>query len=220
IKQFMEEKEGIFNIFLDTSASMQFGEPPKSRMQLQLAAALSYVILGNLDRVYVSELKENTQTRGRGMTGAPAFFHILRELERIEFGGGTSLNRSITSRAVPVGGASIIISDFWDADGIEEAVKYLAYRKQTIVLIQVLAPEEITIDYEGTVSLHDMETGEHLKVTMSNAAIKQYHMAREAHYKSLSRLASRYGAAFITIRSDDDLCAAMLHGLSGVVTGK
>ena len=220
IKQFMEEKEGIFHIFLDTSASMQFGNPPKSRMELQLAAALSYVILGNLDRVYVSELKENTQTRGKGMTGAPAFPRILRTLERIEFGGGTSLNQSITARPVPIGGASIIISDFWDTDGIEEAIKYLAYRKQTIVLVQILAPEELNINYEGTVNLHDMETGESLKVTMSNAAIRAYHTAREAHQKNLSRLANRYGATYITISSSEDLCAALLHGLSGVVTSK
>ena len=30
IKQFMEEKEGVFQIFVDASKSMAFGEPPKT----------------------------------------------------------------------------------------------------------------------------------------------------------------------------------------------
>ena len=50
IKQFMEEKEGIFQIFVDTSRSMSFGEIPKAKMALQTAGALSYIILNNLDR--------------------------------------------------------------------------------------------------------------------------------------------------------------------------
>ncbi len=220
IKQFMEEKEGVFQIFLDTSASMDFGAQPKSRMALQLAAALSYIILGNLDRVYVSELRESSQVRGKGLTGAAAFPHILQTLERVEFSGGTVLSRAILSREVPLGGAAIIISDFLDADGIEEAMKYLAYRRQTMVLVQVLAPEELTITYEGTVNLHDVETGDRLRVTMSNAAIRQYqHMLKE-HQRQLQQLALKYGASCVFVRSDADLAASMLHGFSGVLAAK
>lgn len=63
IKQFMEEKEGIFQIFIDTSRSMEFGKNPKSKMALQTAGALSYIILGNLDRVYINEMRENSITQ-------------------------------------------------------------------------------------------------------------------------------------------------------------
>ena len=56
IKQFMEEKEGIYHIFLDTSKSMDYGEPKKSRLALQIAGALSYLVLNNLDRVYVTQM--------------------------------------------------------------------------------------------------------------------------------------------------------------------
>lgn len=221
IKQFMEEKEGIFQIFVDTSRSMTFGEKPKHKMALQIAAALSYIILGNLDRVYVNELKEHTQIRGKGMTGSPAFPHILNTLEHMEFeGSSTSLSRSVLSRPVPVGGVSIIISDFLDPEGISEALSYLAYRKQTIVLIQILAPEETAITYEGTMNLRDMETGESLKITMSNAAIKQYLKALEQMQQNLQQLVHKYGASYIFVQSDEDLAAALLHGFSGLLTGK
>ncbi len=220
IKQFMEEKEGIFQIFIDTSRSMCFGEVPKSTMALQVAGALSYIVLNNLDRVYINEMKENSLTKGKGVTGAAAFSHILNDLNRISFDGKTALNKTILSRPVQIGGVSIIISDFLDENGIEEALKYLAYRKQTIVLIQVLAKEEVEVSYEGTLNILDMETDERVKITMSNATIKKYKEQLADMQQNLEKLAQKYGARFVYMRSDESLVHAMLHGFSGILQGK
>lgn len=220
IKQFMEEKEGIFQIFVDTSRSMCFGEPPKSTMALQIAGALSYIVLNNLDRIYINEMKENSLTKGTGVTGASAFSHVLNDLNRIAFDGKTTLNKTILSRPVQVGGVSIIISDFFDESGIEEALRYLAYRKQTIVLIQVLAKEEVEVNYEGTLNMMDMETNERVKITMSNATIKKYKEQLAAMQEKLENLARKYGAKYVSIRSDESLVNAMLHGFSGILQGK
>ena len=132
IKRFMEEKEGIFQIFIDTSNSMSFGEPKKSRTALQLAGALAYLVLNNLDRVYVSEMQESTLTQGKGRAGKQAFRQIMQELEAVEFDGRTNLNKAIMSRQYQGSGVSIVISDFLDEKGIEEAVKYLRYKKQQV----------------------------------------------------------------------------------------
>lgn len=220
IKQFMEEKEGRFQIFIDTSKSMCFGGIPKSTMALQVAGALSYIILNNLDRVYINEMKENSITQGKGVTGASAFPHILAALDRIAFDGKTTLNKTILSRPVAVGGVSVIISDFLDKQGIEEAVKYLTYKKQTIALIQILSKEERQITYEGTVNILDVETGERVKITMSNATIKQYEEQLQRLQESLETLARKYGADYIFIQSDDSLIHAMLHGFYGILQGK
>ena len=220
IKQFMEEKEGVYDIFVDTSRSMAFGEMLKNRMALQVAGALSYVILNNLDRVYVNNMKENSVTKGKGMTGGAAFPYILEELKNMASSGGTSLSKSILSRPVSAGGTSIIISDFLDPQGISEAIKYLTYKKQTVVLIQILAKEEEEIDYEGTVNLVDMENGKKLKITMTNAAIKEYNKSLATMKEALKKLAKKYGATYVYIRSDESLLTAMLHGLSGVLAAK
>lgn len=220
IKQFMEEKEGIFQIFVDTSKSMEFGEIPKSKMALQTAGALAYIILANLDRVYVNEMKENSITQGKGVTGSSAFSYILDNLNRITFDGKTTLNKTILSRPVKSGGVSIIISDFLDENGIGEAMKYLAYKKQTIVLIQILAKEETRIEYEGTVNILDMETSDRVKITMSNATIKKYNETLFTMQSNLQNLARKYGAHYIFMQSDESLIAAMLHGFSGILQGK
>lgn len=220
IKQFMEEKEGIFQIFIDTSRSMSFGEVPKSKMALQIAGALSYIILNNLDRVYINEMKENTMTKGKGVTGGAAFSYVLQDLNRITFHGKTTLNKTILSRPMQSGGVSFIISDFLDREGIEEAMKYLAYKKQTIVLIQILAMEEVQVHYEGTVNILDMETEERIKITMSNATIKKYKEQFEKMRETLQKLSRKYGASYIFMQSDESLLNAMLHGFSGVLRGK
>lgn len=218
IKQFMEEKEGIFQIFIDTSHSMSFGEVPKSKMALQAAGALSYIILNNLDRVYINEMKENSLVKGKGVTGKAAFSHVLKDLDRIAFDGRTTLNKTILSRPVQMGGVSIIISDFLDKEGIEEAIKYLAYRKQTIVLIQILSKEEIQVNYEGTINILDMETDERVKITMSNATIKKYMEQLENMQGKLQNLARKYGAHYIFMQSDEDLVHEMLHGFAGILS--
>lgn len=220
IKQFMEEKEGIFQIYLDTSKSMDFGEAPKSSMALQIAAALSYIILNNLDRVYINEMKENSLTAGKGLAGGAAFSHILQTLEHMSFDGKTTLSKTILSRPVRVGGVSFIISDFLDEAGMEEALKYLAYKKQTIVLIQILAKEECEIEYEGTLNLQDLETDEKVKITMSNATIKKYKESLVDMQNNLGKLARKYGATYLFMRSDESLLEAMLHGFTGVLKGK
>ncbi len=219
IKQFMEEKEGLFRFFIDTSSSMEFGEKKKSLMALRISAALSYIIMNNLDRVFINELRGSSLVNGKGMSGGSAFSHLLRDLERINFEGDTHISRCISSYAVPRGGVSIIVSDFLDPEGIEKAVKYLVSRKQAVILIQVLAREEIDVDYEGTVNILDMETNERVKITMSNAAIKDYRSRLTGMQDELSRISRKYGAHYVSVVSDEDLVSVLLSGFSGILAG-
>ena len=219
IKQFMEEKEGLFRFFIDTSSSMEFGEKKKSLMALRISAALSYIIMNNLDRVFINELRRNSLVKGKGVSGGAAFSHLLRDLERINFEGDTHISKCISSYAVPRGGVSIIVSDFLDPEGIENAVKYLVSRKQAVILIQVLAREEIDVDYEGTVNILDMETNERVKITMSNAAIKDYRSRLTGMQDELSRISRKYGAHYVSVVSDEDLVSVLLSGFSGILAG-
>ncbi|MDE7365791.1 MAG: DUF58 domain-containing protein [Lachnospiraceae bacterium] len=205
IKRFMEEKEGIFQIFIDTSNSMSFGEPKKSRTALQLAGALAYLVLNNLDRVYVSEMQESTLTQGKGRAGKQAFQQIMQELEAVEFDGRTNLNKAIMSRQYQGSGVSIVISDFLDEKGIEEAVKYLRYKKQQVILIQVLARQEVDIEGDGVVNLLDMETGEEVRLSLNRTTIEQYNQALQNMTERMSALARKYEMTFIRMIADEPL---------------
>lgn len=213
IKQFMEEKEGIYHIFLDTSKSMDYGEPKKSRLALQIAGALSYLVLNNLDRVYVTQMQENSLSEGKGLSGRNSYKKILAELNGIRFDGRTTLSGSIMSRNMKGRGLSVIISDFLDPAGIEAALRYLKYKKQQIVLVQVLAREELTITKEGSLNLIDSETGDIVRVTVNRKMIESYEEELKKLKYRLSALAKKYEAEYILAAADESIDKVMFEGM-------
>ena len=100
VKVFMEEREGIFNFFLDKSKSMDYGEINKKNTALKIIAALSYIALNNLDRVNISAMNNGSIEAFKSATGNKAFQRIAKELENNEFEGSTDLTKSIKKRNI------------------------------------------------------------------------------------------------------------------------
>src|SRR5262245_55914783 len=59
IRLFMEEEDRHFYILIDNSLSMDFGSPTKLHYAKQLAAALGFVGLINLDRVVIEAFNDH-----------------------------------------------------------------------------------------------------------------------------------------------------------------
>ncbi|EKQ51408.1 MULTISPECIES: DUF58 domain-containing protein [unclassified Clostridium] len=214
IKVFMEEREGVFNFFLDKSKSMDFGQFNKRNKALQIIGALSYIALNNLDRVYINVADEENLSLLRGGTGKKGFQMILKELESIEFNGTTKLSEAIVKRKLNNKGVSIIFSDFFNNEGldsIEKGLKYLAYKKQQIVLVQILAEEEINPSIEEEVTLVDSETGEKIKLNLNYKLIEAYKKALKDFNKKLGDLAVKYGGTLISVNSNKGLEEIILN---------
>lgn len=214
IKIFMEEREGVFNFFLDKSKSMDFGENNKKNKALQIIGALSYIALNNLDRVYVNVAEESNLSLLRGGTGKKGFQMILKELENVEFNGTTKLSEAIKKRKINNKGVSIVVSDFFNNEGldsIEQGLKYLAYKKQQIVLVQVLADEEENPSMEEEVTLIDSETGERVKLNLNYKLIEAYKNALKDFNKKLANLATKYGGTLISVNSNKSLEEIILN---------
>ena len=205
VKQFMEEKEAFYHIFVDASASMNFGEKKKSVMALRLAAVFAWVVLKQLDRAEIWTFRDGRPGKISSVTGRSGFQHLLRELEQVSFEGNTGINEAVKRCSLNGRGICILISDFLDPSGIEEAVRYLTFKGQEIFLIQVLAREELEFDGEGTLALEDMETGDQVRVTVTKQTLHAYEQALSSHERALQRLAKRYGCAFLQVVSDEDL---------------
>src|SRR5437667_6515109 len=63
LRLFLEEEDLNVHLLIDTSASMDFGSPTKLRYAKQVAAALGFVGLTNLDRVAISTIGGETVQR-------------------------------------------------------------------------------------------------------------------------------------------------------------
>lgn len=205
VKQFMEEKEAFYHIFLDTSASMDFGEKKKSVMALRLAAVFAWLVLKQLDRVEILTLGDGLLGKTSPVVGRGSFQRLLNELGQVSFSGSTRINETVKKCSLGGRGICILISDFLDPQGVDEAIRYLTFKRQEIFLIQILAREEIEFDGEGTLALKDMETGEQVQVTVTRQTIRAYEEALASHEQALQRLAKRYGCAFLQVAADEDL---------------
>lgn len=217
IKVFMEEREGIFNLFLDTSKSMDYGKENKKNMALKIVAALSYVALNNLDRVNINLLDSGNIQVLKEVSGSRAFQRIIKDLENISFDGTTSLTQSIKKRPIKNKGVSIVVSDFLDNLGLkdlEEALKYLAFKKQEIILIQVLALEEIKPELNGEITLIDSETNENIKISLTPNLIKEYEKTLYSYKKSIENLVKKYNGKFISVNSSMEIEEVILGELS------
>lgn len=215
IKLFMEEQEAMINIFIDSSKSMDFGSPRKSELALKLAGVLSFLALNNLDRVCINSLSKDTFKQSTAVTGRSMFDRCITFLEGIHFDGETNLNTGIKKKDLRSRGMAVIISDFFTPVGIEEAIKYLLYKKQDVFLIQILSSEELNPELEGQVRLVDSETGNVMDVAVTPALLKQYHHKLNDFNNNIKEFCSRMGATYLQVSSADSIEKIVFEQFTG-----
>lgn len=111
IKEYMEEKEALVSILIDTSASMDYGSRKKSGLACELAAALAYLSLNNMDRVAVYDMRRMRQPYElRG--GKRAFPGLVRWLGECVFEDQVDIGEAVRQLPGKGQGAAVIISDF------------------------------------------------------------------------------------------------------------
>lgn len=211
IKLFMEEREALVNIFIDCSKSMSFGQPSKSFLALRLAAAFSHLALNNLDRICLNTMRNRELKSMEALSGKTMLQRVLSYLSSIEFEGTTDVNSSILRKDFKSKGVSIILSDFFTDNGISEAVKYLAYKKQEVVLIHILSPEELEPEYYGQVKLIDSESREEKNIILNSSIMKAYKKQLNLFKNNLKDTAARYGAVYIEVSSSETVEKVILE---------
>ena len=207
IKLYMEEREANITIFLDTSASMDQGEPNKGTLANKLGAIFAYMALANYDRVGIASLKDASWSQLPYFSGKPGFTRALEFIDELPFGGETHLNQSIPAFVPLQGrkGISIVLSDFFDREGYKEAFEYLKFQQQDIMAVQILSPEELDPQLSGALRLIDSETLEAVEVEISPHTLNLYQNALHGFLKDFKETCSRLQAASLQVSSDISL---------------
>lgn len=205
VKLFMEEREAMVNIFLDCSKSMDFGTPKKSIMGIQLAAAIGFLALNNMDRLCINLLKDDTMFSSNVLGGRGQFDICAGILDNIQFEGTTNMDKAIKLKRLGGRGLSLIISDFFTQGSIEDLMKYLMFYKQDIVLLHILSPQELNPELQGQVRLKDSETGEMVDVDLTPSIYDKYKQTLNNFKFSLKEMTKKYGGAYVTVSSNDSL---------------
>jgi len=220
IKLFTDERQMHTQIFLDCSASMSKANPDKAAYAIAVAAALGFLSVHNMDKVSFKLIKENVAEDPFGtIVGKNSFFKAISDLEKIEFVEEANISEAVTScpNTGTNDGLTVIISDFFSENGDwKKAVDYLRYKKRQVLLIQVLAPEEVEPFYSGRVNLIDAESVDladtkNMKLRITRSMQLAYEEALKDVKKELSTFCTSRGADFISVRSDKPI-ERMLFG--------
>ncbi len=210
LKLFTDERQMQVQIFLDFSASMGKENPQKGRYAVATAAALGFLAVHNMDKLVLNVMRgEKSENPFGTMIGKNAFFRAITALENTEFDGDVNLEKCVTSCSDTSAGngVSVIISDFMTDSNWKKAVDYLLYKKRQVMLVQILAPEEIDPLYDGRVNLLDAEAEDiadtrNMKMRITRSMQKAYEEAVNAFRQDIKDFCTRRGVDYISVCTD------------------
>lgn len=203
IKLFMEEREAFINVFIDTSKSMAFDK--KSDLSIELAAALSYLSLINMDRLCINLIEEDSLKESEVFGGRGQFNKAMSFLEKTQFQGLTNLSIALKKKKFIARGLTIIISDFFTSGDIEEIIRIPIFNKQEIVLIHILSPEEYRPTQRGNVKLKDAETGEEMNLELSPPILDKYEKTLRSFIEEIKAKCKKHGGIYINTLSNETM---------------
>src|SRR5271170_5617231 len=91
LKLFHEEEDLHFYTLLDTSLSMDFGDPTKLHYGKQIAAALAFIGLVNHDRVILDTFSTALTAGLSGIRGRSQMWRVVQYLDQIRASGSSNL---------------------------------------------------------------------------------------------------------------------------------
>src|SRR5947209_6721821 len=169
VKQFEDDTNLRCQIFLDTSASMDFGTDGTNKFDYGrvLAAVLSHLMVRQHDAPGIILFNETAQQAIPAQAARHQAEEIFALLTQAEAGGRTVIDKSLfqligtfTRR-----GLAVVISDFFsEGDTGLELLRQLDGMRQEVIVFHLLAPEELDLPYHEEHLMEDSETGEELPV--------------------------------------------------------
>ncbi len=205
IKVFTREEDVPIYVFLDVSRSMTVGD--KLDYARKLAGALSYLALKQLNRVgifpFASDLERGVPPRG----GHRQIFEIFRFLRDLRPSGETSINASLArfARVRQESGLALIVSDMLSEDGFEEGLARLLYHRYEVVVLQILAPEDLDPELGGELRLRDAEAQRELPAYVDREALRRYAEALGAYQRRLEAFCRRHDLLHLVISTGTPL---------------
>jgi uncharacterized protein (DUF58 family) len=196
LRLFMEEEDLHVHVLVDNSLSMDFGTPTKLHYAKQVAAALGFIGLVNLDRVVVQAFNERLTQTSPVLRGRRSLWRLLDFLGKIEPAGPSDLGRAMKDFAIRSGkGVVVLLGDFMDKGGYEDGLRYLVARQMDVYAIQILSQEEIEPDVVGDLQLVDVEDADVAEITVNGPLLKRYKQNLAAYRAALHQFCTRRGIA-------------------------
>lgn len=168
IKQYEEETNLKSHIILDTSRSMEYKSGDnisKLNYSVILAAALTYLMIKQQDAVGLALYSEKINKLLPPKSSRTYLQEILKQLSSLTAADKTNTASSLSEIAQKIQrrGLVIIISDFFDdVETVIKSLKSFSYKKNEVIVFQILDPLERSFSFGKDAIFKDMETLEEM----------------------------------------------------------
>lgn len=202
MKIFLEEKQAVINLFIDQSLSMTAGK--KTLYSKALAGSVAYIALKNMDKVNFFSWSEGIQNKKLNMQAGQSFAQAVQFLEELEQNGETSFTKTIKQcSGLPLGrGISILFSDLLTEDDWKEGIKLLQHKKQEVILVWVLAKEEVSPQVRGAIRMVDQETKQARDLEVTADVLKSYEKALQSYEAEIREFCKKRDVTFVKVIED------------------
>lgn len=212
LKLFVAQEELTVHLLLDSSRSMDWGDPNKLQYAKRVIGGLGYVALANLDRITLNAFGQDgllEMPPQRSKRGAVSLFQFLQKLapgSKTDFAG--ICRRYARTARNP--GPLLLCSDLLDA-GWRDGLQTLLSRRFDITLVHLLAPQEVEPDLEGDLRLVDSETGSPVDLTADLDLLDRYRRSLVAWRDEVGEYCSDHGIAYVPLITSVPVEELLLH---------
>ncbi|MEM7308190.1 MAG: DUF58 domain-containing protein [Planctomycetota bacterium] len=210
VKTYVEERQLVLQLLVDTSLSMDFGSAAKTKREAaaEVAALLSFVAVQEQDMVGLTLFDDQPGLHLRPEKGSRHVLRVVREVMAAEARGrGSSLTAVLEHQLRHLRRRSLIfvVSDFHDVDPGWTRVLGRVARRHDVVCVRVFDPFEEELPNAGWITLHEPETGRRVEVDSRSAAVRRsWAAAAEERRQSFREATARARAARIDVDASAD----------------
>jgi uncharacterized protein (DUF58 family) len=227
VKQYIEETNLRATILVDASGSMRYagnraakidGRPASKFVYAQhLAAILTYLLVGQQDAVGLATFDTQVRTFLPARSRSSQLRVILEELDRTAPGAETSLAavfHQIADR-IPRRGLVVIISDlFDDTERLLKALHHFRYRKHDVLLLHVMADEELTFPFEEWTNFRSLETAG-INAQLDPQSIRAAYLDRVRDFlKAIQTVCGQMRVSHVPMNTKTPYCDALAECLA------
>jgi len=227
IKQYIEETNLRATILLDASGSMRYVGEHSARRQGRrlskfeyarlLAASLMHLLIHQQDAVglvtFDGAIRRYLPARSR-----PGHLRILlEELHNTAPDRDTSLAPIFhdVAERIPRRGLIIVISDLFDDPGaLLKALHHFRFRKHEVIVLQVMAEEELTFPFDRWTLFRDLEPGDR-QLELDPRAIRAAYLEEVGRFRAtLERECGRMKIEYVPLSTRQEFDVALSQYLA------
>jgi len=217
LRLFEEPEDLPVYILVDVSDSMFFETPARADVGRQMAGVLAAVSLNQFDRIRLYPFGTDLVHPPASLSGKHRLRHALEFLDGLSPAGPTDLVKSIRrfSTLKLRSGLAVVVSDFFDPQGIEAIVEALGTLRHRLLVVQLVRDTDARPAMDGEVRLIDCESGTEVDVTVTGRELDRYAQVYRTYNQRLAQFLLRRRAAHLLLNAD----RPVFDQLSGLFAG-